>query len=284
MKKVLATCLAMIMMFMCIPVNASAAAEKVSVIVDGREMDFSDTPAYVDPNGRVQVPASFIASALGAKVECIPGTAARAVFSRQIDGEEIVRATFVVGNDEYYFSVLQYSLENAPKENRQMDTKAVLEQDTVYVPVDYIAEAFEAAVDWNAATKTVTITSKTKVLGGFVVPESYTDFSNMADYEDGTKGVRIDYSLHGGLYTASLEDRKALFLHILSQRLSQESMKKIDSFIKENYDYFSEDLSAVAEDTFLDSNTGQYVRVLRLPTQPLFRVFVYDKGVNPPKV
>jgi hypothetical protein len=43
-------------------------SSSVTVIVDGRELNFPDAPAYIDENGRTQLPARFIGEALGAHV------------------------------------------------------------------------------------------------------------------------------------------------------------------------------------------------------------------------
>jgi len=42
-------------------VSVSASqADLVTVIVDGRTINFPDAPAYIDENGRTQLPARFI--------------------------------------------------------------------------------------------------------------------------------------------------------------------------------------------------------------------------------
>ena len=49
--------------------NGAQAANTVTVIVDGWAVDFPDAPAYIDENGRTQIPARYIGEALGAHMD-----------------------------------------------------------------------------------------------------------------------------------------------------------------------------------------------------------------------
>ena len=66
MKKIVLV-LAVVLFVLNIGFRAEASsAELVTVIVDGRTIEFTDAPAYLDANGRVQVPVRFVGEALGA--------------------------------------------------------------------------------------------------------------------------------------------------------------------------------------------------------------------------
>ena len=48
--------------------SVASQSSDVTVIVDGKKIDFPDAPAFIDENGRTQIPIRFVGEALGAKV------------------------------------------------------------------------------------------------------------------------------------------------------------------------------------------------------------------------
>jgi len=125
----------------------------VTVIVNSRTVNFPDAPAYIDKNGRTQIPMRYIAEALGADVEW-DGAARRASFSLEIEGN--IRCV------DFYISSEAFYVKNAPKnipERKLMDTTAIVENDRTYVPARYVAESLGATVRWESSTRTVYITS-----------------------------------------------------------------------------------------------------------------------------
>jgi len=131
----------------------ASAAVSVTVIVDDKTVTFPDAPAYLDNNGRTQIPTRYIAQALGAEVEW-DARAGRATFSIEADGD-YKRVDFYIGSDAYY-------IKNPPMhlaERHLMDTVATIGNSRTYVPARYLAEALGASVKWDSATKIVYITS-----------------------------------------------------------------------------------------------------------------------------
>lgn len=128
----------------------------VKVLVNGSEVDFPDVRPFINEKGRVQVPARFVAQALGARVTwdeesdtaCFNGhgmsitlTAGRDVAT--IDGKEVF-----------------------------LDSGALLIMDRLYVPVRFLAETLGATVEWDEGAREVRITMGLPVINDFGI--SYT--------------------------------------------------------------------------------------------------------------
>ena len=272
MKKiVLALAVVLFVLNIGFKVDASSA-ELVTVIVDGRTIEFTDAPAYLDANGRVQVPVRFVGEALGACVEW-DESRNQATFARRFNlfdssrGE--VTIVFTIGKKE--FSVQPDRKSNA--ERKTMDTEAVVEQARTYVPVRYLAENLGATVSWDDATRTVTVQSKTMAMGNFVIPESYTDYVTHLD-NSSVRGVRFDLDFNSNK-KAGFESRKALLLHILSQELGQASLDIIDQFMKDHRYREPKDNLDHLRERFRDSQTGRQFGVVRFALNS-FAVVVDD--------
>jgi len=133
--------------------EASHAADPVTVIVDGRRVRFPDAPAFVDRNGRTQIPVRHVGEAMGMRVQW-DQTAARATFSMDINSLPR-HVDFYIGSDVYY---VKDAPDNIPR-SKTMNTTAFVGNNRTYVPVRYLAESFGATVRWDSKTKTVHITS-----------------------------------------------------------------------------------------------------------------------------
>ena len=250
------------------------AADPVTIIVDGKKVEFPDAPAYIDENGRTQVPSRFIGEALGAKVEWDEKT--KIVTFYRIDSSANRKyLEFKIGSPAYYFG----KYKGIKDECRSMDTQALIENDRTYIPVRYIAEGFDAKVDWDASTRTVTVSSGQRELNGYVIPDSYTELVNIVRQKN-TKAV--NFSL---FFMSNIEARLEKTLEILAQQIGPESISRIRTWALANLEYEPEDWSLSIKDTFLDPVSGQYIRVARVPfgvkTQGDFVITVYFKGDKP---
>jgi len=157
MKKTRLTAVLMTMVILAgltasLPVE-STAADKITVIVDGKTVRFPDAPAFVDGNSRTQIPVRYVGEAMGMLVEW-DNTARRATFSMEING--LARhVDFYIGSDVFY---VKDAPDNIP-ESKTMNTTAFVRDSRTYVPVRYLAEAFGATVQWDSGTRTVVIES-----------------------------------------------------------------------------------------------------------------------------
>lgn len=145
MKKLMTSWLACMVVFAALSPIVSLAEMKMPlrVVVDGRYLAFPDAQPYADENNRTQVPARFIAEALGADVTW---------------HQEEEKASFVRGETTlvFYFGKKEYELNGRTK---TMDTVALVQDNRTYVPVRYVAESFGALVEWDQDVWTVYITS-----------------------------------------------------------------------------------------------------------------------------
>ncbi len=140
MKKKLLIFIICIFAFATLTLSA-AAANEVSVILDGERVAF-DVPPQIISN-RTMVPIRAIFEALGAKVEWDAETrTAKAT----IDGY-VVKCTL----DSRYMSVRG--------KNVKMDVSPVIVDGRTLVPARFVAEAFGGVVGWDGDTRTVYITS-----------------------------------------------------------------------------------------------------------------------------
>ena len=131
----------------------STAADNITVIVDGKTIRFPDAPAFVDGNGRTQIPVRYVGEAMGMLVQW-ENKARRATFSMEMSG--LARhVDFYIGSDVFY---VKDAPDNIPV-SKKMNTTAFVRDSRTYVPVRYLAEAFGATVQWDSATRTVVIES-----------------------------------------------------------------------------------------------------------------------------
>ncbi|MDD3653884.1 MAG: stalk domain-containing protein [Desulfotomaculaceae bacterium] len=129
----------------------------LNVQVNRCQVIFPDAGPFIDENGRTQAPARFVAQALGAEVNWNSGVA---TFSR--NGKEIM---LVPGG-------LTATINGAPVE---LDSGTVLIEDRIYTPVRFIAETLGAVVQWDAATRTVQITTDQPVIKNFGITHTKLD-------------------------------------------------------------------------------------------------------------
>ena len=258
------------------PLNAQAATT-VTVIVDGWAVDFPDAPAYIDENGRTQIPARYIGEALGAHMGWDEATGKVSISrsSRLWDESHFtpIFIDFIIGSEFYNTHIG----EKGKATRGEMDTKAVIEQNRTYVPVRYVAEALDATVDWDESTRTVTITSETKMVGDFVIPKSYTDEASKINMDDLTQ-FRIDTleSFFGG---TDFKNRIQITLHILSQKLGVDTIAHLSELVMGSRAFVSKDKYGNEYDNILDSKSGQYVQLKKF--SDLYRFNVYDPGIVP---
>jgi len=116
------------------------AAELISVYVNGRKVNFPDAPAYLDENGRTQVPVRFVVEALGCTVEW----------------DDVNQYVTINGNGTtVLFMIGQKIYKVNGVTMPSMDTEAVLNDSRTYVPVRFAAEALGATVRWDNDTRSV---------------------------------------------------------------------------------------------------------------------------------
>lgn len=150
-----------------------ALAGDISVTVDGRHVQFDEPPRII--NDRVMVPMRKIFSELGADIEWDRETnTATAVKDAQY-------AQFTADSGYMLYGVCRNGLNNDEFEYagcNELDSAPVIEDDTMFIPVRAVSEAFYYTVEWHPDWNVVEI--MTPPLGdGWIYYSSWTDGGHM---------------------------------------------------------------------------------------------------------
>jgi len=114
-----------------------ASNSNIKIVVNGKEIK-SETPAFIE-NGRTMVPLRFISEALGEKVEWKNET-----------------KTVVIGDNKASLVIGAKEIE-ANGKKIAIDSPAVIKDSRTFVPLRAISEILGAKVNWDNATRTVSI-------------------------------------------------------------------------------------------------------------------------------
>lgn len=118
----------------------AAADPGIKLVLNG--VNTNPTVAvYIDDNGRTMVPLRFIMEHMGARVDWLAAE----------KGIVVTRGTTTlkmwIGSNRAYVNGQAIML----------DTTPVIKENSTMVPVRFVSQAFGGEVDWNASTRTVTI-------------------------------------------------------------------------------------------------------------------------------
>ena len=141
-KRFLAFALTLIMALALIPATALAESDVIQILVDGSPVN-TDVAPFIDDNGRTMVPVRFIGEALNADV--VWENSSRTV----IITRGATEITMQIGSREL----------SVNGNITLMDTAAIIRDDRTFVPVRFIAVALNMTVSWDAATRTVSLSS-----------------------------------------------------------------------------------------------------------------------------
>jgi len=121
--------------------------EDVTIKLNGRDMVFDQSSSlgkpFLDESGRTLVPVRRLLDEMGVRVEYNKDR--RAVYASK-DGYEIKIP-------------LGESVIKTPSGDIEMDTKAVIKDGRVYIPLRYLFEAFAMPVEWHEGSRTVILNS-----------------------------------------------------------------------------------------------------------------------------
>ena len=164
-KKLTAAAMAAMMLASGTAFADGGADGKISVIVDGKTLEFDQPP--IMEGDRVLVPFRAIFEALGCSVDYHSYGETETVNAKM--GSKSLGLT--IGSTEIYASGEAKTIDVAPK----------IVNDRTLVPVRVASESFGAEVVWDEAENTVNITSKQ---GFYKITRSKMDYTSSAD--DGT--------------------------------------------------------------------------------------------------
>lgn len=142
LRRGLGVLIALLAVALMVPLPVFAANTDIKVVLEGKELTFPDAKPFIDETGRVQVPLRFVAEALGLNVHWNQ-EAKSITLSRDTGGEYI-------GNYDVYMKVGQAGFDYLGA-SFEMDTAPTLKDGRVYVPLRFVAQAFDIGVAGPAA-------------------------------------------------------------------------------------------------------------------------------------
>lgn len=169
--------------------TCSAFADDVTVLVDGRELEFDTSP--IIENDRLLVPLRGIFEALGADVSW--DASAKTVTA--VTGK--ITLKIAVGDDVLFKNNAEIEL----------DVSAVIKNSRTLVPLRAVSEGFGADVDWDGASRTVKIISA-DVNKAYAAEEPRTDELEkfMADKSARAQFEKVDLPSELKKYGADFAD------------------------------------------------------------------------------
>ncbi len=118
-----------------------AMAADISVKVNGKNVEFSLGKPFIDSMSRTQVPVRDLATALGIDT-CY--------------NDQTKTITFV-SPKTYVITTIGDKNVKINKQSKTFDTAPVIINNQTFVPLRFVSEAFDAKVEWNASSRTVTV-------------------------------------------------------------------------------------------------------------------------------
>lgn len=125
--------------------TAATVSNDPRIVIDGQLIQYSDGMGqpYIDQNRRTQVPLNQTMTSFGASVGWNAASKTATVTKDGITVDVPVGQSYIVVDGQ----------------RRQIDTVSVIRQGRTYLPVSCILSAFHVDVSWDAATRTVNVTS-----------------------------------------------------------------------------------------------------------------------------
>lgn len=153
------------------PGNVSAAGG-VSIVLDGYPLPFPVEPAVM--NGTTMVPFRAISEALGISVQW--NQSAKVITATGKTGEIAKVVKLTIGSKTAQVNGTAVKLAVAPQTVRG----------TTMIPLSFFSQQFGAAVSWNQAAKTVSITSPKEELYtlAFYAISSYSQYNLLGGFDD----------------------------------------------------------------------------------------------------
>lgn len=124
------------------PQVQTAVQKEVTVVVDGRLIDF-DTPPYIDAHNRTMVPIRFVAEELGSQVFW--------------DAEE--KLVTITGGNRIILLWIGHQVARVNGMDETLDTVPVVKDGRTMVPLRFVGESLGVQVGWDGPSRTVTIAS-----------------------------------------------------------------------------------------------------------------------------
>lgn len=248
------------------------AADSISVILNGSQMEFETSPEIV--NDITFVPLRAIAEALDSTVTWIDE-------SKSINISKGDTTTILsIGNTEVK------KLISDKAEVTAIEAAPYIKDDLTMVPLRFISESFGMDVDWNGATQTVTIDDTESSAQTSAIPieniSYYSEFQSVPDF-GACFGYKAD-SLNEGLffYDETKEDDRKKYIDLLESL----GFEQIDNMVNnqvESYAYEKDGIQVVMSLYSIESMKGLYgITVQKKPEKYAGEIKYYTDYKNVP--
>lgn len=250
MKKISVMLLVILMMTATLSSVTLASEMPLRIVVNKDEMRFFDAQPFKDEQGRIQVPLRFVTKALGAEVNWDHESGEAEV---QMVGKTII---FTLGKEEYTLN----------GEIKKMDTKALMKDTRVFVPVRYAVESLGATLNWEESTNTVYIDTRTisdtidwskpwtEEYYGFVVTQNTGSMLGISKghYDElgedyALLNLSIDFYTIGADYDMQVKEMEEIML----QQIDKETVDEVMKYVKKKTDKEQKlDFKEFTDDTY----------------------------------
>ncbi len=136
--------------------SAMFAVGRPSYALGGQSFAMDASPFISD--GRLLVPARFLADALGARTSWDP-SARQVTITRATNGYDVVELTMAIGSTAMG-SLSANGNACGTYKTIQMNVATVIMNGRTYLPASYVAEAFGFKVSWDAAAQTISVSQQ----------------------------------------------------------------------------------------------------------------------------
>lgn len=142
-----------------------ASAQNIKVVVDGKQISFTDAKPFIDSNYRTQVPMRALGEALGCNVSYIPSsykydeeygdyyTSPEIVLQKKTNSGLIIEANYSADNT----GPSSLYIEDIWMGGIYLDTYIVTINNRAYLPARFVAENFGYKITWDSQSNSVII-------------------------------------------------------------------------------------------------------------------------------
>ena len=194
-KKILSLALTFIMTLSLAAAPVSAAPS-ITVILDGRALEFDVPPQII--NGRTMVPLRTVFEAFGASVEWYAGVQTVIATKGNTEVELMIGSTEPTINGRVVV----------------IDQPGIIVEGRTLAPLRFVGEAFGGLVSWDETTRTVSITSGSSQLAPTNISKEGGEYSNIIEtYRDyihysGSRSDAVEYFLRDISFFINLDIEK----------------------------------------------------------------------------
>ena len=151
--------IAVFVLAFCFFCTTAQAASTTKVIVEGKNITFTDAKPFIDQNGRTQVPMRALGEALGCKVDYYYDSYLEEyVIDLSKTGKNNMKWSLLIPLYEYSNTIFVCLDDDLWWDYVSMDTEVVMKNNRSYLPARFVAEQLGYNIYYDASNNAVVIT------------------------------------------------------------------------------------------------------------------------------